>query len=749
MKKSLLFLLLFAAAFVGCTAPSTPSTDGDVAAAEALAQRVMGAKAFHIVFHRDTVAYDSTGTAVDAFRLEQEGRRVAITANDAGTMAVGLNHYLKYYCNVEVGWFRFDTYRLPRRLPAVPEPVTVSARVPNRFFLNYCTFGYTMPWWGWDEWEHFIDWMAMNGINLPLAITGQESIWYRIWTELGLEPDEVRAYFTGPAHLPWHRMQNIDRWGGPLPESWLDGQLELQQRITSRERQLSMTPVLPAFAGHVPRELSRLFPDAPITQLGAWAGYPDDYACSFLDPMSDLYSRIQKMFIEKETEMYGTDHVYGIDLFNELTPPSWEPDYLGRVSRQVYESLVAADPDAIWLQMGWLFYNERRDWTNDRVEAYLTSFPADRQLLLDYYCEAQEVWRRTEQFFGVPYVWCYLGNFGGNTMLAGQLQEIDRRLEATFAEGGSNFSGIGSTLEGFDCNPYVYEYLFEKAWDAPLTHDVAGWIDALAARRTGTDSEVSRRAWHLLLDSVYVGRTTPGHSAQPLVRPSMGAASTYYCNTSYSYLNEQLCRTLGLMLDAEGHGAAYDFDLANLTRQLLSNHFRDVFNDYRAAVRTVPVDTAALDSLQGVLLGIFDDLDRVTATHPYFLMGRWIAEARAWGADEAEADYFEQNARNLLTTWSDRDQVLNDYAARAYNGLLGTYYRPRYELFFSAVRDALAADAILSDSRDDARYAAYLDTCTTYEKRWWHERLYTFPSTPQGDARTVVAELYEKYKDRI
>jgi len=29
-----------------------------------------------------------------------------------------------------------------------------------------------MVWWDWDGWQHKLDWMAMNGINLPLSFTG-------------------------------------------------------------------------------------------------------------------------------------------------------------------------------------------------------------------------------------------------------------------------------------------------------------------------------------------------------------------------------------------------------------------------------------------------------------------------------------------------------------------------------------------------------------------------------------------------
>ena len=339
----------------------------DTQAASALAQRLLGKQAAQIEFR--LLEADST----DVFRLEQDGGRVVISGNNANSMAVGLNHYLKYYCLVNVGWLSADKISLPRRLPKVEEPVEITARVDKRFFLNYCTFGYTMPWWKWEEWEHFIDWMALQGINLPLAITGQEAIWYQVWSELGLTDEEIRTYFTGPAHLPWHRMLNLDHWGSPLPKSWLDGQAQLQKQIVARERELNMRPVLPAFAGHVPPELSRIFPDAHIERMSDWAGFAlEDYPY-FLDPMDTLFPVIQKKFVEKETELYGTDHIYGIDLFNEMIPSSWEPDYLARVSRQCYESLAAADPDAVWLQMTWLFWNERRYWTQDKIEPYITS----------------------------------------------------------------------------------------------------------------------------------------------------------------------------------------------------------------------------------------------------------------------------------------------------------------------------------------------------------------------------------------
>lgn len=733
LSLALMALLILSAA--GCCPKD--SGNPEEAAAYALAARVLPDHASRFVFEA------APAEAADFFTIESRGRKIVIGGNNANSMAVGLNHYLKYWCHVEYGWLAGDTFRMPENLPLVESPVKVSARVDKRFFLNYCTYGYTMPWWTWEDWEHFIDWMALNGINLPLAITGQESIWYQIWTEMGLSPEEVRAYFTGPAHLPWHRMQNIDRWGGPLPESWLDGQLELQKQITARERELNMKPVLPAFAGHVPRELARIYPDAPMTQLDAWAGYQDEYACTFLDPMSDLYCEIQKRFVEKESEIYGTDHIYGIDLFNELTPPSWEPEYLGRVSRQVYESLKAADPEATWLQMGWLFYNEREDWTNERVEAYLTSFPAEDQILLDYYCDRQEVWQRTEKFFGVPYIWCYLGNFGGNTFLAGKLDLIDERIENTFANGGGNFAGIGSTLEGFDCNPFVYEYVFEKAWDFDTHHNLPAWVEALADQRVGKVDENGRAAWKLLIDSIYTAETRPGQTPFVNARPSFGRAKTYYGNTRYSYSNGVLLQAVELLLKADGSNNAYAFDLVNYTRQLLSNYFGDLKVRYEEVCEAADLEKARAISEE--MLGVVDDIDRLIGTQNYFLMGKWNADARSWGVTPEEKDYFERNARNLLTTWSDGDMLLNDYAARTWNGLTGTMYRVRWEMFFKAVDACLAS----GEKWDDAHYALYHKEVTAFEKSWWADLLGEFPATPQGDSKAVTAELIEKYRGRI
>ena len=139
-----------------------------------LTRRIVPEYARHIAFHQ-------IEDSIDVFEVSSKGRKVHIAGNNANSMAMGLNWYLKNCCNVTVSWYAYEPVQYPETMPAVAEPIRVEAAVKDRFFLNYCTYGYTMPWWKWDDWERLIDWMALNGINMPLANTGQEAIWQTVW----------------------------------------------------------------------------------------------------------------------------------------------------------------------------------------------------------------------------------------------------------------------------------------------------------------------------------------------------------------------------------------------------------------------------------------------------------------------------------------------------------------------------------------------------------------------------------------
>ncbi|MEA5006048.1 MAG: alpha-N-acetylglucosaminidase [Rikenellaceae bacterium] len=705
----------------------------DEEASRGLFDRILGEKSGQFIIEKASIGQD-----VDYYEVESIDDKVVIRGNNSNSIAVGLNHYLRYYCLTSVSWYADDPIQLPEVLPVVPEKVVVKSLCKNRFFLNYCTFGYTMPWWQWRDWERFIDWMALNGVNMPLAITGQESIWYRVWKKLGLEDNEIRAYFTGPAHLPWHRMLNIDYWQGPLPHSWLDHQENLQKKIVSRERELGMKPVLPAFSGHVPYELKRVYPNARINKMSQWGGFDTLYRSSFLDPTDTLFRMIQKEYLDEQTKLYGTDHIYGIDPFNEIVPPSWEPDYLARVSKTIFKTLEQVDPKAVWLQMSWLYYYQRKDWTNPRIEAFVRAVPQDKMVLLDYFCERQEVWKLTDKFFGQPYIWCYLGNFGGNTMLAGNIKDVGEKIDNAMKNGGDNFWGLGSTLEGFDCNPLMYEYIFDKAWNLGISDQA--WIENWAHRRVGVADENNAAGWRLLYDSIYTGTSKTGHCSMINSRPNVNKQERY-AKIDLTYNNKTLLKAWGEMLNCDSkERSSYQYDIVNIGRQVLGNYFNDLWILYKGALKAK--DYKEMQRLMMLMTCLMNDIDELLRTQQSFLLGKWISDARLMGIDSNEADYYEMNARNLLTTWGDKDQVLNDYANRTWAGLVSGYYYERWEMFFNETEKAVKSGSVFN-------YKAYADKVVDFEVKWWKDRSGRYNDKPEGDSFLIAKRLYDKYSKLI
>ena len=691
-----------------------------------LAQRLSPVLAAKVEFHQIDAEQGR-----DVFTLESRGGKVAIGGNNAGAMAVGLNRYLNRYCKTTVSWYANVAVELPKVLPDVPAAERVTARVPQRFFLNYCTWGYTMPFWQWRDWERFIDWMALNGVNLPLAITGQEAVWYNVWTSLGMSDKQVRDYFTGPAYLPWHRMANIDGWCGPLPKEWLDGQTALQQRIVERERALNMRPVLPAFAGHVPGALRELFPDADIQALGSWAGFDEQYRTCFLNSEDPLYSRIQRLFLEEQTRLFGTDHIYGIDPFNEVDPPSFEPEYLNKVSKHIYESLTAVDPEAEWLQMAWFLYYQRKDYTRERTRAMLTGVPQGKMTMLDYYCEYKEMWREHEGFYGQPFIWCYLGNFGGNTNVQGRVKEAGQRIERALAECGDNLVGIGSTLEGLDVQQFPYEYILEKAWDYAKTDEQV--VNELADRHAGCESQPVRDAWKLLYDSVL--DISPGNFAAPLPcsYPTLGKE-----NRPVKYKPDELLAVWDLLLaQNKVNTDAMTIDLIWVGRQLLG----DLFMTEKQAMDKAydQRDKTAFYAHSDLLYEILSDLDILGSFHPQATLGHWLQQARDLGKSPQVKDYYEMNARRLITTWGGS---LNDYACRNWNGLMWDYYAKRWENYIRELTVALLS----GKDFDEAHYRAITDK---FQERWVTSTEEVICGTSDDDILTFSRHLREKYRESL
>ena len=245
-----------------------------------------------------------------------------------------------------------------------------------------------------------------------------------------MTPNDLSSHFAGPAFLPWQRMGNIYKWGGPLSSSWHQFTIQLQHQILSRMRRLGMTPVLPAFAGHIPEALVSLYPNITYsnTRFFYFSTTKNFRPTYLLDSNDPLFRKIGASFIKEYIHEFGeTDNLYNADAFNEMTPASSELEYIRRSGEAIYEAITDVDKDAVWLIQGWTF--KYAFWRKtERVKALLSSVDRGSMIVLDMASTIFDLYNQLDSFFGQPFIFNDMNNFGGNVGIFGRIHRINQRL---------------------------------------------------------------------------------------------------------------------------------------------------------------------------------------------------------------------------------------------------------------------------------------------------------------------------------
>lgn len=281
----------------------------------------------------------------DFFELSQAGNRVRIAGNTWVNIATGLNWYLKYYCGQHLSWNNMQA-TLPAQLPHVDKTERHETDLKLRYDFNYCTFSYSMVFWDWNRWQQELDWMALHGINMPLAIVGEECVWRNMLLKLGYSKEEAGRFIAGPAFLAWWAMNNLEGWGGPLPESWYKQQEALQKKILVRMKEFGMHPVLPDYCGMMPHDAKNKL-NVNVTSGGTWNEYTRPANLSPTDPSFD---QIADLYYSELTKLFGKADYYSMDPFHEGS--GGNADY-PKVGQQLMAAMKRANPKAVWVVQGW------------------------------------------------------------------------------------------------------------------------------------------------------------------------------------------------------------------------------------------------------------------------------------------------------------------------------------------------------------------------------------------------------------
>lgn len=674
----------------------------------------------------------------DFFDIESRDNKIILRGPTGVDVISGLNWYLKYYCNCQITWCGTNL-KLPETLPKIPEKIYKVSPYKFRYYFNYCTFGYTMAFWDWKRWEKEIDWMALNGINMPLAITGEAAVWQAVYRNMGLSDHDLKSFFTGPAYFAWGWMGNIDGWGGPLPQDWIDSHRELQKKILTRMRSLGMKPVLAAFTGHVPSALAKEFPHAKIRKMKSWEGFSGTY---ILDPMDPLFKEIGKRFIKKEKEMYGTDHLYSADTFNEMEPLSTDTGYLARVSKAVSQSMAEGDSLAVNVMQSWLFLN-RNFWKQDQIKAYLGAVPNSRMIILDLFASGEPQWPRTEAFYGKPWIWSMLNNWGGKMGMYGRTNAVAKILPSLLKNPkAGNLAGIGLTPEGLMTNPYIYELMTEMAWHSD-TVNIEKWTMNYIRRRYGRRSLKAEEAWKILIKTVYDCRDLRHgpQGAHFCMRPTPEFSRGSFVRSKLFYKPADLRHALRLLLEASpeiGNSDGYRYDIVDLTRQCMSDLSVEMHRKMGAAYKEG--DYKDYKRISSKWLSAILDLDSLLSTRREFLLGNWLQKAKRWASSKSEKNLYEWNARNLITLWGPRNSPLHDYAQKQWAGMLRDFYYPRWAMLIRKLKDCLK----YGEKFDAEKYNSEV---TAFEENWTHQNN-IYRSKPVGNSIIEAKKLFRKYLNR-
>ncbi|XP_075507071.1 alpha-N-acetylglucosaminidase [Primulina tabacum] len=701
-----------------------------------------------------------------------ESPEIKIKGTTAVDIISGLHWYLKHWCGAHVSWDKTGGAQLglvpkPGSLPPVKDDgLKIQRPVPWNYYQNVVTSSYSYVWWDWERWEKEIDWMALQGVNIPLAFTGQETIWESVFAEFNVTKSDLNNFFGGPSFLAWARMGNLHGWGGPLTQNWLQMQLILQKKILSRMLKLGMIPVLPSFSGNVPAALKEIFPKANISRLGDWNtvnGNPR-WCCTYLlDPSDPLFVKIGEAFIKQQIKEYGdvTD-IYSCDTFNENSPPTSDPAYISSLGSAVYNAMSKADKDAVWLMQGWLFYSDSSFWKPPQMKALLHSVPFGKMIVLDLFADVKPLWKSSSHFYNTPYIWCMLHNFGGNIEMYGILDAVaSGPIDARVSE-NSTMLGVGMCMEGIEQNPVVYELMSEMAFrNDPF--QLEEWLTSYSRRRYGKIVNQVEDAWKILHRTVY--NCTDGiadHNKDYIVEfpdwdPSVNRnlvgtqqnGRFFLLETGSSlplphlwYNNQDAINALKLFIDVGtelSKSLTFRYDLVDLTRQCLSKLANEEYLNAIHAFLDKNATTLSFHSLK--FLKLIEDIDKLLAADDNFLLGTWLESAKHLALNADEMKQNEWNARTQVTMWYDNTKhlqsKLRDYANKFWSGLLEEYYLPRASMYFTSLLKSLKEnkDFKLDDWRKE--WIAFSNK--------WQEGTEFYPVKARGDALSIAKDLYQKY----
>jgi len=664
----------------------------------------------------------------DVFEIYSKDGKIVLAGSSPVACASALNWYLKYFCHCHFARAG-QNLNLPAELPEIKEKVHIASPYKYRYWLNYCTFNYTMSFYSWEQWQRELDWSAMQGINLMLAINGTEEVWQNTMKKLNFSEKEISDFIPGPGYQAWWLMGNLEGWGGPVSQSWIKSRTQLQKNILGYMKEMNMEPVFQGFYGMVPTTMKKHYPKADIRNTGLWSNFqrPD-----FIMPTDTSFNSVAQIYYKELENLYGKAKFYGGDPFHEGAIIK-DVD-LKTCGTNIQKSMQQAAPGSTWVLQGWI--------GNPQPEM-LSGLDLNKTLVLDLFGETlaewnkyQSSWKLSNGYSGARWIWCTVSNFGGRNGLHGKIDSTTLILdEARKSKYGKRLEGIGVMPEGSHMNPFIFDYLFELGWHDQIPQPEK-WAQEYTVFRYGKDLPKAREAWQFFSRSIYniPMRFDDNQNilcARPTLKVERSAPwGSCFIHYDQNQFKEGLQNLLGCSNELSAIDA-YQYDVVDMTRQYLLG---EIENTYKLIIASIQKkDKASFKTRTEKFIALATDEEQLVSTRKEFLLGNWIDAARECAVTDNERDLFERNARMLITTWGYNEQhkILNDYTHHEWAGLISSYYLVRWKQFFADQQALLEGKSVKPFDY------------SKFEEDWTKQKN-EFTTTTIGDPVEVAKNIFAK-----
>lgn len=676
-----------------------------------------------------------SANGLNTYELFCENGKIVLCGDCKISQAMAYYAYLKKYCGVNLSHCGNREISVSSA-PLFNEKITKVIKQKRRAYMNYCTLGYSFAFWNWERWEKEIDFMAMNGINMPLTVVGSEAVWYYTMRDFTYSETGALSFISGPGFWPWQLMGNVTGYFSLTDVKYIESRLELGKKIIGREVELGMTPIQQGFAGTVPATITKLFNKVRLRMVPSWCNFPITYQ---LDPTDPIFKKFGKALLEKQRQLFGAYHYYACDPFHENAPSIRTRDYLWKVGRAIDSMYQEFDKDSVWVMQSWSLR-----------EQIVKAVPKERLLILDIDGSKH---KEFDNFWGYEFVLGNIHNFGDRNTLHGSIKALaDNEYASLDCE---NCSGTGLFMEGIFQNPLYYDLAFQMLTeDSSINLDE--WLKDYAYRRYGSKEKCLVDALYLLKDSCYSENCTGRETGSIIcARPATELLHTAPNDfRELRYDNKMLYKAAELLLSAENATKdGFAFDACDLVRQVMSNYVSNLYDKVMYGFNNRDVNIFERSS--NAFLKICLEVDELLQTRPELTLHEHLKEARELALTEKDQQNFELNLLTQITIWGPiKDSVNYDYAWKEWGGMIKTYYVKRWQSFFEMLAYEFPKRRKFSTTtrkqhceRNIYRGNQFYKNYAEFERKWLST---ANPDAPSEENTVETARrLLEKYRRAI